>query len=170
MIGLAALIMASATRVDDVPGRSTYAHEELGAWGSCTPCRVAESGRCGDRSRSCNRVLGCNGKSRAKLSSLFKRPSVTTKFDGMWYFLHAYDGNPESRGEGQGPAGRYLRQREYPQPPPPSKNNTRRTINTVSMVYLTHKCKGAGAQTSYGFPSCSAWAWAAADACAVAST
>jgi hypothetical protein len=27
----------------------------------------------------CNRVLGCNGKSRAKLPSLFRRPSVTTK-------------------------------------------------------------------------------------------
>ncbi len=34
--------------------------------------------------QSCNRVLGCNGKSRAKLPSLFRRPSVTTKFDGMW--------------------------------------------------------------------------------------
>jgi hypothetical protein len=33
--------------------------------------------------RSCNRALGCNGKSRAKLPSLFKRPFVTTKFDGM---------------------------------------------------------------------------------------
>ena len=33
--------------------------------------------------QSCNRVLGCNGKSRAKLPSLFRRPSVTTKFDGM---------------------------------------------------------------------------------------
>ena len=28
----------------------------------------------------------------------------------------------------------YRRQREYPQPPPPSKNNTRITINMVSMV------------------------------------
>src|SRR5690242_4186729 len=33
--------------------------------------------------QSCNRVLGCNGKSRAKVPSLFRRPSVTTKFDGM---------------------------------------------------------------------------------------
>jgi hypothetical protein len=30
--------------------------------------------------------------------------------------------------------GRYRRQREYPQPPPPSKNTTRRTINIVSIV------------------------------------
>jgi hypothetical protein len=28
----------------------------------------------------------------------------------------------------------YPRQREYPQPPPPSKNNTRRTINRVSII------------------------------------
>jgi len=30
--------------------------------------------------------------------------------------------------------GRYRRQREYPQPPPPSKNNTIITINKVSIV------------------------------------
>jgi len=30
--------------------------------------------------------------------------------------------------------GHYRRQREYPQPPPPSKNNTKTTINTVSIV------------------------------------
>jgi hypothetical protein len=28
----------------------------------------------------------------------------------------------------------YPRQREYPQPPPPSKNSTKRTINTVSIL------------------------------------
>ena len=33
-------------------------------------------------------------------------------------------------------AGCYPRQREYPQPPPPSKNNTKRTINRVSMFHL----------------------------------
>ena len=32
-------------------------------------------------------------------------------------------------------------QREYPQPPPPTKNSTTRTINTVSMLYLTCKRK-----------------------------
>ena len=36
---------------------------------------------------------------------------------------------------GKGPAGRYLRQREYPQPPPPSTSNTTRTINKVSMSH-----------------------------------
>jgi hypothetical protein len=36
---------------------------------------------------------------------------------------------------GQGPAGRYLRQREYPQPPPPSTNSTTSTINKVSMAH-----------------------------------
>jgi hypothetical protein len=30
--------------------------------------------------------------------------------------------------------GRYRRQREYPQPPPPIKNNTKTTINTVSII------------------------------------
>ena len=35
------------------------------------------------------------------------------------------------------PAGGYLRHREYPQPPPPSKITTRRTINTVAMSPLT---------------------------------
>jgi hypothetical protein len=34
-----------------------------------------------------------------------------------------------------GPANRYLRQREYPQPPPPSRNNTTRMINRVSMLH-----------------------------------
>src|SRR5687768_11591796 len=34
---------------------------------------------------------------------------------------------------GKRPASRYLRQREYPQPPPPSTTNTTRTINKVSM-------------------------------------
>jgi hypothetical protein len=34
---------------------------------------------------------------------------------------------------GQWPVG-YRRQREYPQPPPPSKNNTKITINKVSIV------------------------------------
>src|ERR1039457_1148744 len=37
-------------------------------------------------------------------------------------------------------AGRYPRQREYPHPPPPSKNNTNRTIKIVSMSYL--RCRG----------------------------
>jgi len=57
-------------------------------------------------------------------------------------------------GEGQGPAGRYLRQRAYPQPPPPSKNTTRRTINKVSMSHLTHKRSRtcALAQKFYFFP------------------
>src|ERR1017187_9437888 len=31
---------------------------------------------------------------------------------------------------------RYLRKREYPHPPPPSRNNTRRTINRVDISYL----------------------------------
>ena len=30
--------------------------------------------------------------------------------------------------------GHYRRQREYPQPPPPSKSTTKRTINRVSIV------------------------------------
>jgi hypothetical protein len=30
----------------------------------------------------------------------------------------------------------YRRKREYPQPPPPSRNNTRRTINRVDIFYL----------------------------------
>ena len=33
-------------------------------------------------------------------------------------------------------AGCYHPQREYPQPPPPSKNNTKRTIKMVSMFHL----------------------------------
>jgi hypothetical protein len=33
----------------------------------------------------------------------------------------------------------YPRQREYPQPPPPSKNTNNRTINRVDMLYLTEK-------------------------------
>jgi hypothetical protein len=32
--------------------------------------------------------------------------------------------------------GRYPRHREYPQPPPPTKNNTKITINKVSIVLL----------------------------------
>ncbi len=36
----------------------------------------------------------------------------------------------------------YLRQREYPQPPPPSTNNTRTTINRVSMPHHLHHCYG----------------------------
>ena len=32
--------------------------------------------------------------------------------------------------------GRYLREREYPNPPPPSTNNTSRTINRVSTFHL----------------------------------
>ena len=39
------------------------------------------------------------------------------------------------RSAGKGPAGRYPRQREYPQPPPPSKNNTTRTIKRVSISH-----------------------------------
>jgi hypothetical protein len=43
---------------------------------------------------------------------------------------------PVSKVEGQ--RGRYLRQREYPQPPPPSTNNTTRTINRVLVsIFLT---------------------------------
>jgi hypothetical protein len=34
-------------------------------------------------------------------------------------------------------SGRYARQREYPHPPPPSKNNTRRTINTVVISHFS---------------------------------
>ncbi|HEY5869537.1 MAG TPA: IS1 family transposase [Candidatus Tectomicrobia bacterium] len=49
-IPLLALIMASATPADDVPGRSTYTPEELEVWGPHPACRVAESGRRGDRS------------------------------------------------------------------------------------------------------------------------
>ena len=47
-----ALIMASATLADDVPGRSTYATEALEVCGSRPPCRVAESSRRGDRSHT----------------------------------------------------------------------------------------------------------------------
>lgn len=39
--------------------------------------------------------------------------------------------------------GCYLRQREYPQPPPPSKNNTTRMINKVS-VDMSHLKEEAG--------------------------
>ena len=37
---------------------------------------------------------------------------------------------------GQLASGRYPRQREYPHPPPPSRNNTRRTINSVVISHL----------------------------------
>jgi hypothetical protein len=39
------------------------------------------------------------------------------------------------RSAGKGRAGSYARQREYPQPPPPSRNNTKRTINKVVMSH-----------------------------------
>ena len=39
-------------------------------------------------------------------------------------------------------ASAHPRQREYPQPPPPSKNSTTRTINTVSIV-VPHLIRGS---------------------------
>jgi hypothetical protein len=39
------------------------------------------------------------------------------------------------RSAGKGPADRYLRQREYPQPPPPSRSTTTKTINKVSISH-----------------------------------
>jgi hypothetical protein len=40
------------------------------------------------------------------------------------------------RGPGHIASGRYARQREYPHPPPPSRNNTRSTINRVDISHL----------------------------------
>jgi hypothetical protein len=53
-----------------------------------------------------------------------------------------------------------------PQPPAPSKNTTRRTINKVSMSHLTQKRSRtcASAQKAYFFPWCFAWNLAASDA------
>ena len=55
---------------------------------------------------------------------------------------------------------RYLRQREYPQPPPPSTNNTTRTINRVSMFLtsphffpgVSDSCLLAGSSSSGSLP------------------
>jgi hypothetical protein len=44
--------------------------------------------------------------------------------------------------------GRYRRQREYPQPPPPNKSTSKITINRVSIVspliWVIYICVGAG--------------------------
>jgi hypothetical protein len=45
----------------------------------------------------------------------------------------------ESLGPGQRASRCYPRQREYPHPPPPSRNNTRRTINMVVISHLFSK-------------------------------
>src|ERR1035441_7356320 len=41
-------------------------------------------------------------------------------------------------------ASAYPRQREYPQPPPPSRNNTRIMINRVDMYYLASSTSRLG--------------------------
>ena len=53
----------------------------------------------------------------------------------IWRNQHPYWG----LGLGQLASRRYPRQREYPHPPPPSRNNTRRTIN---MVVISHLLSG----------------------------
>jgi hypothetical protein len=50
----------------------------------------------------------------------------------IWRNQHPYWG----LGPGQLASRRYPRQREYPHPPPPSRNNTRRTINRVVISHL----------------------------------
>jgi hypothetical protein len=50
--------------------------------------------------------------------------------------LHARFVLGSLRGPGQMASGRYPRQREYPHPPPPSRNRTRRTINMVDISHL----------------------------------